>query len=410
MTFGFWHLKLYNEVVKYLIGLIALLLPTYLIRFSVFGVPLTLLELIIYAVFIIGFMRLGYVHLLKCKRNVWLLVGLLFLAALISVFVAPEKTVALGQFKALFLDSILVFFLIVCFLEPKDIKWTIYGLTLSSVFVSIYSIIQQITGNMTVDGRVIGIFGYNPNYVALYLAPITVLLIAYSWQLMTQRQLQRALPFLVAVLINFYGLYLTGSRAGILATAAGLGFFLILHFWSKIRAKLVYKVGLAILIIATILGAWFLFRPDFTASSGRVVSSNNVRWQIWQTSVEMIKNQPIFGVGLGNYQNAFSTLTKNRVNFNEYISPLALSPHNVFLMFYLTTGLLGFLVFIWLLITFYRIGFSEFKSDWSKILLGGMTTLILQGLVDTPYFKNDLVLIFWLIFGFMILLKKKVLK
>jgi len=392
---------------KYLIGLIALLLPTYLIRFSVMGVPLTMLELIIYAVFIFGFVRLGYVHLLKCKRRVWLPVGLLFLAALISVFVAPEKMVALGQFKALFLDPILVFFMIICYLEPKDIKWTIYGLTLSSVFVSIYSIIQQITGHITVDGRVVGVFGYNPNYVALYLTPIIVLLVSYSLQLTIQKKLMRAMPFWVAVLINLYGLYLTGSRAGILATVAGLAVFLILHFWSKIRAKLVYKVALALLIFVTVLGAWFLFRPDFTASSGRVVSSNNVRWQIWQTSIEMIKNQPIWGVGLGNYQNAFGTLTKDRVNFNEYISPLALSPHNVFLMFYLTTGLLGLLAFIWLLAIFYRIGFSELKNDWSKILLGGMTVLILQGLVDTPYFKNDLSLIFWLIFGFMIILSRR---
>lgn len=392
---------------KYLIGLIALLLPTYLIRFSVFEIPLTLLELIIYAVTIFGFMRLGYVHLLKSKQNVWLPVGLLFLAALISIFVAPEKTVALGQFKALFLDPVLVLFLIICYMEPKDIKWTVYGLTLSSVFVSIYSIIQQIMGHVTVDGRVVGVFGYNPNYVALYLTPITVLLIAYSLQLIAQRKLQRAVPFLVAFLINLYGLYLTGSRSGLLATAAGLVFFLILHFWSKIGAKLVYKIGLAILIVATILGTWFLFRPDFNASSGRVVSSNNIRWQIWQTSIEMIKDRPILGVGLGNYQNAFSELTKDRVNFKEFIAPLALSPHNVFLMFYLTTGLLGLLAFTWLLVLFYYIGFKEFKNDWAKILLSGMTALVLQGLVDTPYFKNDLVLIFWLIFGFMIILSRR---
>lgn len=392
---------------KYLIGLIALLLPTYLIRFSVFGIPLTLLELIIYAVFIFGFMRLGYVHLLKCKRSVWLPIGLLFLAAIISVFVAPEKSVALGQFKALFLDPILVFFMIICYLEPKDIEWTVYGLTLSSVFVSIYSIVQQIMGHITVDGRVVGVFGYNPNYVALYLTPIIVLITAYSLQLTAQRKLQRAIPFWVAVLINLYGLYLTGSRAGILATVAGLIFFLILHFWSKIRVKFVYKIGLVLLIVATILGAWFLFRPDFNASSGRVVSSNNIRWQIWQTSIEMIKDHPVSGVGLGNYQNAFSELTKDRVNFKEFIAPLALSPHNVFLMFYLSTGLLGFLALIWLLVLFYYIGFKEFKNDWAKILLAVMTALILQGLVDTPYFKNDLVLIFWLIFGFMIILKKK---
>lgn len=392
---------------KYFIGLIALLLPTYLVRFSVLGVPLTLLELFIYAIFIFGLVRLGYTHMLKCKRKVWLPIGLLLLAAIISVFVAPEKMVALGQFKALFLDPILIFFLIVCYLEPKDIKWIIYGLVLSSFFVSAYSIVQQIIGHVTVDNRVVGIFGYNPNYVALYLAPITVLLTAYSLQLTAQRKIKGAILFFVAALTNFYGLYLTGSRAGLLAVAAGIIFFLILHFWYKIKAKFYLKIGLIVLIMIAISGTAYAFRPNFKASSGRVVSSNNVRWQIWQTSIEMIKKQPVLGAGLGNYQNAFGELTQDRVNFKEYISPLALSPHNVFLMFYLTTGLLGFLAFIWLLIIFYRIGFSEFKNDWAKILMATMTALILQGLVDTPYFKNDLVLIFWLIFGFMIILKKQ---
>ena len=71
---------------------------------------------------------------------------------------------------------------------------------------------------------------------------------------------------------------------------------------------------------------------------------------------------------------------------------------------------MGFLAFVWLLVIFYQTGrerLKEANNDWAKIMLVAMTALILQGLVDTPYFKNDLSLIFWLIFGFMIILKKK---
>ena len=92
---------------KYLIGLIALALPTYLIRFDIFGVPSTLLEIIIYLVFLYGLFSLGYSHLLKTKKTIWLLIGVLLLAALASVFISPLKTTALGQFKAFFVDPIL---------------------------------------------------------------------------------------------------------------------------------------------------------------------------------------------------------------------------------------------------------------------------------------------------------------
>lgn len=392
---------------KYLIGLIALLLPTYLIRFDIIGIPTTLLELIIYAIFLYGLVNLGYCQMLKVKKRVWLIVGILLIATAVSVYISPLKSAALGQFKAFFIDPILVFWLIICYLEPKDFKWTIYSLALSSLFVSIYNIVQFLMHHITADNRVVGIFGYSPNYVALYLTPITVLLIGYGIVLWQKKKYTTAIISGVIILINLIGLYLTGSRSGYLATAAGIIFFLILNFWSKIKAKPYLKIGLFVFLSILVLGSAYAFRPNFNATTGRVVSSNNIRWQIWQTSIEMIKSHPVLGIGLGNYQNVFSNLTKDRVNFPEFISPLALSSHNVFLMFYLTTGLFGFLAFIWLLIFFYRAGFSQFKNDWSKILMAAMTALVLQGLVDTPYFKNDLSLIFWLIFAFVILLTKE---
>ncbi|AKM82173.1 TPA: hypothetical protein DD449_03645 [Candidatus Berkelbacteria bacterium] len=392
---------------KYLIGLIALLLPTYLIRFDIFGgIPTTLLEIVIYIIFFYGLINLGYCQMLKIKKRVWLIIGILLIAAMVSVYVSPAKSAALGQFKAYFLDPILVFWLIMCYLEPKDFRWTIYGFMGSSLAVSVYSIVQKLMHNVTVDGRVIGIFGYNPNYVALFLTPLTVLLTGYGVGLLQKKKYPMAIIAGAVVLINIIGIYLTGSRSGLLATVAGITFLLILHFWSKIKAKSYLRIGLFILIAIAILGSAYAFRPNFKASGGRVVSSNNVRWQIWQTSIEMIKDHPILGVGLGSYQNAFTDLTKDRVNFKEFISPLALSSHNVFLMFYLTTGLFGFIAFIGLLIFFYRTGFSEFKNDGSKMLLAAMTALVLQGLVDTPYFKNDLSLIFWLLFGFMLSLSR----
>lgn len=392
---------------KYLIGLIALLLPTYLIRFNIGGIPTTLLEIIIYLIFLIGLFRIGYSQLFKIKKTIWLTIGVLLFAVLISVFVSPLKATALGQFKAFFIDPILVFWLITCYLEPKDFRFVVYGLGLSSLFISIYSIIQKLSGNITSDGRVVGIFGYSPNFVALYLTPIIVFLICYGIVLFKQKKYILTTVIGLVTLINLIGLYLSGSRSGLLGVGAGIVFFLILNFWDKIKEKLYLKTSILLLIILAILGSFFAFKPNFEATEGRVVSSSNVRWQIWQTSVEMIGNHPILGVGLGNYQNAFTELTSNRANFQESISPLALSAHNIFLMFYLSTGLLGFLVFVWLLIIFYRKGFKEIRNDWSKILLAAMTALILQGMVDMAYFKNDLSLIFWLIFGFMMLLREK---
>lgn len=390
---------------KYLIGLIALALPTYLIRFNVGAVPTTLLEVIIYIVFLFGLYTLGYSQWLKVKKRIWLPIALLLLALIISVYIAPDQMVALGQVKGFFVDPLMVFFLMICFLEAKDIKWIFYGLMGSGLFVSVNTIWQKIAGHITADGRVVGIYGYSPNYLALYLAPIIVLALISAIQLVKKKLWLSCFLFLVSCIL-LLGVYFSGSRGGLLAVFGGLVFYKIVYYWDFIAKKTWRKVALVSIIILAILGAWFVFKPDFQESSGRVTTSNNLRWQIWGATLELGKMNPIAGVGLGNFQNAFGILTNNRVNYPEFITPQALTPHNIFLMWWLSTGILGLIAFVFLEIVFYFKGLRKLQNPISIILLAMMTTILLQGLVDTPYFKNDLAVLFWLIFGSMILLYK----
>ncbi len=388
---------------KYLIALIALALPTYLIRFDIGGIPTTLLEVLIYAIFLIGLWKLAYCQWLKVRQTFWLPIGLLLIALIISTIIAPDKLAAAGQVRAYFIDPLLVFWLMVCYLEAKDFSWVFLGLAGSGLFVSVHTIVLKILGEVTSDGRVIGIFGYSPNYVALFLAPIAVMVFAYGINF-TKKNIKLAVISYLLSAISIVAIYFSGSRGGLLAVVGGIIFYLILKYWGIIRKKMLYKLGVLLLITLAIFGTAWFFKPNFQASGGRVTSSNNLRWQIWGVSFELGAKHPLFGVGLANFQPAFSDFTKNRGNFPEYITPQALSPHNIFLMFWLTGGILGLVAFIWLLVIFYQTGFKNLSKPWTLILLAAMTTIILQGLVDTPYFKNDLSIMFWLILGLMLLL------
>jgi len=62
------------------------------------------------------------------------------------------------------------------------------------------------------------------------------------------------------------------------------------------------------------------------------------------------------------------------------------------------------LVFISLIVNFFVLIFKKIKRDVSSrrffLALGAaMIVLLVHGLVDTPYFKNDLSVLFWLIIG-----------
>lgn len=390
----------------YLISTILLLLPSYLIRFSIFGIPTTILEVLIYLVFLYGLWQAKKQGFRPIPLRIILPIGLLVLSLILSTIIAPEKRAALGELKGFFIDPLLVFWLIFQFVKKENLSLIFGSLIASGVFVSCYTIGQKILSQTTSDGRVIGLFGYSPNYVALYLAPITVLLIAYGLNLINKNKWF----WLVGALIlgvNLLAICFSGSRGGLLAIASGSAVFIIAYYWQWIRRNLYRQIIISIIIIAAFYTAWTFFRPDFSASldSGRVVTSNNLRWQIWEASLELGQKSPLLGVGLGNFQNAFDQLTSNRGNFPEYITPMALTPHNLFLMFWLSSGISGLLAFLWLLYEFGRQLFKNQVNLASKyILLAMMTTIICYGLVESSIWKNDLSVIFWTIWGLALVL------
>jgi uncharacterized membrane protein YhaH (DUF805 family) len=73
-------------------------------------------------------------------------------------------------------------------------------------------------------------------------------------------------------------------------------------------------------------------------------------------------------------------------------------------------GLLGLLSFIWLGLAFFwqnlKIVFKK-TADLAKeqkwlniVLIFVMAEIVIHGLVDAPYFKNDLAVLFWIIISF----------
>lgn len=385
----------------YLISLILLLLPTYLIRFSILGIPTTFLEILIYIVFLLGLNQARRTGFKKLPVKVWLPIGFLIIALVISIAISPDKRTALGEFKGFFIDPILVFWLIWQHVNSGDVAKLFSGLIGSGTLVASWTIVQKILGYTTPDGRVVGIFGYSPNYLALFLAPIAVLLATYVFQLAAQRKYWwSALAFLVLAII-LLAIYFSGSRGGFLAIAGGLGMFLVISYWSWIRQRISAKIMIVILILAGLYTSWTFLRPDFAASpeAGRVATSNNVRWQIWQASLELGLKHPLLGVGLGNFQEAFGDLTQTRANFPEYITPLALTPHNIFLMFWLSAGLLGLAAFVWLLVNFYRQTKEKMTANLGVIVLTVFSSIIIYGLVEASIWKNDLSILFWAFWG-----------
>ncbi|MFC1686717.1 O-antigen ligase family protein [Patescibacteria group bacterium] len=143
-------------------------------------------------------------------------------------------------------------------------------------------------------------------------------------------------------------------------------------------------------------------------------SSMHKRLEIWKGSLAILKDHWLFGVGLGKFQEIYL----------EYIPKVFTSPpldwqvlhsHNLFFYFWLNLGIVGFLAFLGILVYlgFCFVKLAKDKKLFQKIrleyfiFLGVITAIIVHGLFDTPYWKNDLAVLFWLVVGGVVWLCQK---
>ena len=130
------------------------------------------------------------------------------------------------------LDPLLVFILIIKFFKPQDIWKIIATLSISSVVLSFYGLIEYFYGGTA--GRRPADSVFDPaNYHAMLVGPIIVLAIGFIFNQQTQRAWKYCLG--IASAINLIALIFTFSYGGYLAVLGGLIIygFLILNSAQK---------------------------------------------------------------------------------------------------------------------------------------------------------------------------------
>ena len=116
----------------------------------------------------------------------------------------------------------------------------------------------------------------------------------------------------------------------------------------------------------------------------------------------MLKDHWWSGAGLAAYQ--LNMVPYHHVDWLE----IYLYPHNLFLNFWSELGILGLLCF--LAILFFIIREFKFLFKNNQILFWPLLFMWLswfvQGLVDVPYFKNDLSVLFFIQLGLLLIAKR----
>ncbi|MEK7496979.1 MAG: O-antigen ligase family protein [Patescibacteria group bacterium] len=384
------------------------LLPTYLLRTEIFGLPTTYLELAIYLVSIFAIIRGSYKIILEQYAEYWLWYNfaLIFLGtAILGVLIAPDLRLALGIFKGFIIDPFILLSLVIIagFKSQNLLSWRdkiIVALVASGALSVVIGFILGYIKNQT---RLSGFYD-SPNVMAMTIVPI---LLAGTIWFFNQDDFNNKSGwpnklFIVALIILWLGLWRTSSYMAWLSVLVATVYYQAIKFRFGIQLRKI------IIIAVIVLGILLPFSGGLLSSLGVVghrnevyqVNSITVREILWHEAALFIKQNPILGLGVGSWQVLFlrdimPNLPAGRAQgFGVELYYASLYPHNLFITWWLYFGIIG------LVVTFGAVGILLWRTVTRKgmLILPSiiLLSIVTHGLLDTPVLKNDLFVLFLL--------------
>ncbi len=212
----------------------------------------------------------------------------------------------------------------------------------------------------------------------------------------------------LSIVMALYVLFLSGSRAGLLAFV--LGFVLLIfarYKWLK-RHFLQLLAWFGLIGAAYLLALWL---PGLTNSNELLQSKfdsllfgKDVRWYLYLTSWELFLQSPWLGYGLGGYNDALVNYVAS-VGVDPRFEYLDLKtfihPHNEFLYWILQAGITAFITIVSLVIFYLKLLFKR-ELGFALGILALSMPIVLQTQLSYPFSLSALhlfMLLFLLQYG-----------
>lgn len=271
-----------------------------------------------------------------------------------------------------YLGFSIIFISALMFFRTYNIQ-SLFTVTLFIASVSAFYGGLQTTGNDFVDWKnshnpLIGTQG-NPNFSSAVMAVMAVILCS-SVLLRSTSNLNKTICILVSLTLIFL-IFRSNARQGLLSFLIGVGVLQLIWIAGKNRKfGLIYTlVSLPILVLG-ILGILQIGPLQNLLYK----SSVTVRGYYWRAGWEMLKDNPLFGVGIDRYGAYFMEYRDVAYPLNYGFEITSSNAHNTFLQFFATGGI--FLGASYLLLTVWVFtraikGLRKLEGD-SRLALAGL--------------------------------------
>jgi len=272
----------------------------------------------------------------------------------------------------------LLFFLIVNNVNSfKNIKRILTSIVIFAFSLSLFSIIQQLTWN----GKIYwfrelryggGPFGpyVNHNHYAGYMEMVIPLAIGLIF---INKDINKRLMLGFMTVVMAATVFMSLSRSGMVSLICSL-VFLSLMLSSAKNPKHSFPIVSLIVIGLLLFLAYIGILSD---SLNRILTLTEpdkllqeMRPKVWKDSLNIVKDFPILGSGLGTYENIFPKYK----SFSQQV--IYLYTHNDYLQALTESGALGFSIILWGIITFSITIFRYVKKDSMTLCLSASVLAI----------------------------------
>lgn len=249
----------------------------------------------------------------------------------------------------------------------------------------------------------------NPNLFGGYLvASLPCLLGSFILKIL-DKQYKTAGVFLALALATSFSLILSGCRG------AYLGLFAIFACFFGIAAKFIWQSGkeyfkniflsvlglLIAIVISIVIFISSIRTRVFSIFAMRHDSSTSFRLNVYQSAINMIKDNWLLGIGVGNQNFREVYGLYMRTGFD------ALSAYSVYLEIAVESGIFALFAFLGFLGTLiykaFQLIFKETDLKTIVIISVAITSIIaimIHGFVDTIFFRPQVQFIFWTMVAF----------
>lgn len=244
---------------------------------------------------------------------------------------------------------------------------------------------------------------YNPNLFGGYILSALPSLLTLIFIPLINQHKKTAFYGFVALLLVAITLVLTGCRG------AYLGLFIELILMAVLTYKFLRtaykKAFLKICTLFSLLSIFIILTTSslkariFSIFAMRNDSSNSFRFNVYNSCIEMFKDNWLLGIGVGNqnFREIYGLYMKTGFD--------ALSAYNIYLETAVESGIFALIAFIcFIVFNLYKAcDYIRLNNNPTAIYLSiaviSIVGILIHGLVDTVFFRPQIQFIFWIMIG-----------